>query len=84
MRGNRSEQVEILSTLTPDELVPTDHPIRRIKVIVEQALDELSPDFDAMYSKIGRPSVAPERLLKSCLLIAVYSVRSERLFCEIA
>lgn len=82
MRGNTFEQVSMLSTLTPDELVPRDHPIRRIKVIVEQALAELSPQFDAMYSKIGRPSVAPERLLKSCLLIAFYSVRSERLFCE--
>ena len=72
----------MLSTLTPDQLVPKDHPIRRIKVIVEKALAELSPDFDAMYSTIGRPSVAPERLLKSCLLIAFYSVRSQRLFCE--
>lgn len=82
MRGNTFEQVAMLSTLTPDELVPKDHPIRRIKVIVETALTELSSQFDAMYSKIGRPSVAPERLLKSCLLIAFYSVRSERLFCE--
>jgi transposase len=82
MRGNTFEQAAMLSTLTPDELVPKDHPIRRIKVIVEKALAELSPEFDAMYSKIGRPSVAPERLLKSCLLIAFYSVRSERLFCE--
>ena len=82
MRGNTFDQVAMLSTLTPDELVPKDHPIRRIKVIVEQALRELSPAFDTMYSRIGRPSVAPERLLKSCLLIAFYSVRSERLFCE--
>jgi transposase len=82
MRGNTFEQVAMLSTLTPDELVPKDHPIRRIKIIVEKALAALSPQFDAMYSTIGRPSVAPERLLKSCLLIAFYSVRSERLFCE--
>ena len=82
MRGNNFEQVSMLSTLTPDQLVPKDHPIRRIKVIVEKALAELSPQFDAMYSKIGRPSVAPERLLKSCLLIAFYSVRSENQFCE--
>jgi transposase len=82
MRGNNFEQVAMLSTLTPDQLVPKDHPIRRIKVIVERALADLSPTFDAMYSTIGRPGVAPERLLKSCLLIAFYSVRSERLFCE--
>ena len=82
MRGNTLEQVEILSTLTPDELVPSDHPIRRIKVIVDRALAELHADFDAMYSRVGRPSIAPERLLKACLLIALYTVRSERQFCE--
>ncbi len=82
MRGNTFEQVPMLSTLTPDQLVPKDHPIRLIKVIVEKALAELSQEFDAMYSKVGRPSVAPERLLKGCLLIAFYSMRSERLFCE--
>lgn len=82
MRGSNREQVEILSTLTPDELVPRDHPIRRIKVIVERALAELHSDFDAMYSRVGRPSIAPERLLKASLLIALYSVRSERQFCE--
>jgi hypothetical protein len=82
MRGNTSEQVEILSTLTPDELVPADHPIRPIKVIVDRALAELHSDFDAMYSLVGRPSIAPERLLKATLLIALYTVRSERQFCE--
>jgi transposase len=82
MRGNTLEQVEILSTLTPDELVPSDHPIRRIRVIVDRALAELHADFDAMYSRVGRPSIAPERLLKACLLIALYTVRSERQFCE--
>ena len=82
MRGNRSEQVEILSTLTPDELVPVDHPIRRIKAIVDRALAELDADFAAMYSRVGRPSIAPERLLKASLLIALYTVRSERQFCE--
>lgn len=82
MRGNTFEQVSMLTALTPDQLVPRDHPIRRIKVIVERALTDLSPELDKMYSKIGRPSVAPERLLKSYLLIAFYSVRSEELFCE--
>ena len=82
MRGSNLEQAEILSTLTPDELVPRDHPIRRIKVIVDRALAELHSDFDAMYSRVGRPSIAPERLLKASLLIALYSVRSERQFCE--
>jgi transposase len=82
MRGNTLEQVTMLSTLTPEQLVPKDHPIRRIKVIVEAALKELSPEFDRMYAKNGRPSIPPERLLKGCLLTAFYSVRSERQFCE--
>jgi transposase len=82
MRGSTLQQGEMLSTLTPDQLVPADHPIRRIRTIVDAALAELHGDFDAMYSRVGRPSIAPERLLKSCLLIALYSVRSERQFCE--
>jgi transposase len=82
MRGSTREQVEILSTLTPDDLVPADHPIRRIKAIVDGALAGLHAEFDAMYSRVGRPSIAPERLLKASLLIALYSVRSERQFCE--
>ncbi|MBJ7596377.1 MAG: IS5 family transposase, partial [Candidatus Dormibacteraeota bacterium] len=82
MRGSTLQQGEILSTLTPDQLVPADHPIRRIRTIVDTALAELHGEFNAMYSRVGRPSIAPERLLKSCLLIALYSVRSERQFCE--
>ena len=82
MRGRTERQVMMLSTVTPEQLVPADHPIRRIKVIVECALCELSPTFDAMYARGGRASIPPERLLKGCLLIALYSVRSERQFCE--
>ena len=82
MRGSSSQQVPMLSTLTPEELVPTDHPLRRIKVIVDRALAELSPVFDAMYASNGRASIPPERLLKGCLLIALYSIRSERQLCE--
>jgi transposase len=82
MRGNTTQQVPMLTTLTPEQLVPADHPIRRVKVIVDRALRELSPTFDAMYARVGRPSIPPERLLKGCLLIAFYSIRSERQFCE--
>src|SRR5262249_45071001 len=59
-----------------------DHPIRRIKALADGELARLSPVFDTMYSERGRPSIPPEVLLKSCLLIALYSVRSERQFCE--
>jgi transposase len=82
MRGDASQQAIMLSALTPDQLVPEDHPIRRIKPIVERALQELSPVFREMYARNGRPSIPPEHLLKSSLLIALYSVRSERQFCE--
>ena len=82
MRGTTDEQIESLIALTPDDLVPQGHPIRRIKPLAERVLQELSPTFARMYAKGGRPSVPPEHLLKASLLIALYSVRSERQFCE--
>jgi transposase len=82
MRGDDDHQAEMLLALTPDQLVPADHPIRRIKPIVERVLARLSPRFNDMYAERGRPSIPPEHLLKSLLLIALYSVRSERQFCE--
>jgi transposase len=82
MRGRLETQVDMLVALTPDQLVPQDHPIRRIKPIVDAALKEMSPTFNRMYADVGRPSIPPEHLLKACLLIALYSIRSERQFCE--
>lgn len=82
MRGDRDHQGNMLLGTTPDELVPRRHPIREIKAIVEASLTELSPVFNKMYAKVGRASIPPERLLKSSLLIALYSIRSERQFCE--
>jgi transposase len=82
MRGDAERQSLMLFGVTPDQLVPADHPIRRIKAIVEPALTALSPTFAQMYATGGRPSIPPEHLLKASLLIALYSVRSERQFCE--
>jgi transposase len=82
MRGKVDRQVTMLCSLTPDQLVPQDHPIRHIKPIVDHALSGLSGTFERMYAEIGRPSIPPEHLLKACLLIALYSIRSERQFCE--
>jgi transposase len=82
MRGASEQQIESLIALVPEDLVPRDHPIRRIKPLADRALQELSPTFSKMYAKGGRPSVPPEHLLKASLLIALYSVRSERQFCE--
>lgn len=82
MRGTAVRQATMLSAVTPDALVPQGHPIRKIKPLVEAALAKLSPVFDQMYADEGRPSIPPEHLLKGCLLIALFSVRSERQFCE--
>lgn len=72
----------MLCLMSLESVVPTDHPLRGIKNLAETALRQLSPVFDAMYAHMGRPSVPPERLLKGLLLIALYSIRSERQFCE--
>ncbi len=72
----------MLSTLSTEDLIPADHPIRRIRVVVDAVLAELDDDFEAMYSSIGRRSIPPESLLKATVLMAMYSIRSERAFCE--
>lgn len=83
MRGKNESQETMLTLRTPSQCVPAAHPIRALKKLADEALAALSKDFDAMYSREGgRESVPPERLLKATLLIALYSVRSERLFCE--
>jgi len=82
MRGDVERQTMILSAGTPDQLIPQDHPIRLIKPMVDRALAELSPTFSRMYAKVGRPSIPPEHLLKGCLLMALYTIRSDRQFCE--
>jgi transposase len=82
MRGRNESQVTMLSLVTPDQRVPREHPLLKVKALADAALAALSPTFDAMYSRVGRPSIPPERLLKATLLMAFYSVRSERLFCE--
>lgn len=82
MRGEASKQQSMLVLRSAESMVPTDHPLRRVKTLADAALKELSPAFDEMYAAGGRDSVPPERLLKSSLLMAFYTVRSERLFCE--
>jgi transposase len=82
MRGEAAKQSSMLSLIGPEQRVPQDHPIRKIKAMAEEVLARLSPTFDEMYSAAGRPSIPPERLLKACLLIALYTIRSERQLCE--
>jgi transposase len=81
MRGEAERQLA-MTVVQPEQRIRADHPIRRIKALVDAELARLSPVFDAMYAAGGRPSIPPERLLKACVLIALYSVRSERQFCE--
>jgi transposase len=82
MRGTPDLQMAMLTTLQPGDLIPADHPIRRIRKVVEAVLAELDDEFDVMYARSGRPSVPPEQLLKATVLMAMYSIRSERAFCE--
>ena len=82
MRGEAERQATLMLGLTPDGFVPKEHPLRRIKPLVDSVLRRMSPLFDELYAACGRPSIPPEHLLKSSLLMAFYTVRSERQFCE--
>jgi len=82
MRGYLDPQASMFSYFSPEARVPAAHPLRSIKGYADTALKSLSRDFDELYACTGRPSIPPERLLKASLLIALYSVRSDRLFCE--
>jgi transposase len=82
MRGTPDPQLVMLTTLSAEDLIPGDHPIRRIRVVVDAVLAELDEVFDGMYAAGGRASVPPETLLKATVLMAMYSIRSERAFCE--
>jgi transposase len=76
------KQPEFLNAINPNDRIPADHSIRRIKKFCDEALRRLSPLFDELYSQDGRPSIPPEQLLKARVLMALYSVRSDRLFAE--
>ncbi len=82
MRGQDTQHSNLFSYLSPEQRVPADHPLRRIRPMVDTALKSLSATFDEMYSQIGRPSIAPEKLLKALLLQILYTIRSERLLME--
>jgi transposase len=82
MRGSDRQMAGVFFYVSCEARVPTDHPLRPIRAIVDEALEVLSPDFEAMYSAIGRPSIPPEKLLRALLLQAFYTIRSERQLME--
>jgi transposase len=82
MRGDDQQQNHMFSYLSPEARVRKDHPLRAIRAMVDEVLTQLSRRFDTMYATVGRPSVAPEKLLRAQLLQMLYSIRSERLLME--
>ena len=82
MRGADEQTGALFSYLSPDAMVPKDHPLRMIRLLVNAALARLSPEFERLYAPTGRTSIAPEKLLRALLLQAFYSVRSERQLME--
>src|ERR671929_524864 len=77
MRGADEQTGALFSYLSPDVMVPKDHPLRMIRLLVNAALARLSAEFERLYAPTGRTSIAPEKLLRALLLQAFYSVRSE-------
>jgi transposase len=82
MRGTDQQQSHVFSYISPEQRVREDHPLRPIRTMVDEILKQLSPQFNKMYAKVGRPSIPPEQLLRAQLLQLFYSVRSERLLME--
>jgi transposase len=82
MRGDDQQQAAMFSYISPEQRVPADHPLRPIRAMVDEILRGLSPPFDALYARTGRPSIAPEKLLRALLLQLLHSVRSERQLME--
>ena len=82
MRGADHQQSTMFSYISAERRVPKDHPLRSIRAMADRALKELGPRFEAIYASSGRPSIAPERLLRALLSQVLYTVRSERLLME--
>jgi transposase len=82
MRGKDEQQLDVFSYISPEQRVPQDQPLRSLRAMTDEALRELQPRFNTLYAKTGRPSIAPEKLLRALLLQALYSVRSERMLME--
>lgn len=82
MRGEKQAQMSVTCLINVETMIPGDHPIRTIKKLLSEVLREMDSHFDEIYAANGRPSIPPERLLLAKVLMALYSIRSERQFCE--
>src|SRR5437879_4472902 len=82
MRGGDPQPDAMFSYVSMEDRIPQDHPLRAMRTLVDAALREMSPRFTLMYAKTGRPSIAPEKLLRAQLLQILYTIRSERLLME--
>ena len=82
MRGTEEIQDSMFSYISAEQRVPKDHPLRPVRKILDESLKRLSEEFEGMYSSTGRPSIAPEKLLRALVLQALYTVRSERMLME--
>jgi transposase len=82
MRGNDQNQASLISYVSLEERIAPEHPLRKVRALVDQLLKSMDGEFSRMYSRVGRPSIPPERLLRALLLQIFYSVRSERLLME--
>jgi transposase len=82
MRGDDKQQAAMFSYVTMEERIPANHPMRRIRSMADRALATMDAVFDGLYAETGRPSIAPERLLRAQLLMILYSIRSERQLME--
>src|ERR1039457_5353174 len=82
MRGDDQEQAAMFSYVTMAQRIRADHPARQIRGLVDRALERMDAELEKLYSQTGRPSIAPERLLRATLLMILYSIRSERQLME--
>ena len=82
MRGDDEQQLDVFSYVSPEQRIPQEHPLRPIRAMADGALRELQRKFGKLYAKTGRPSIAPEKLLRALLLQVLYAVRSERMLME--
>ena len=82
MRGDEKRQGAMWSYISLEQRIPEDHPLRPIRQMVDRVLAEMSPEFDGLYSAVGRPSIAPEKLLRALLIQVFFTIRSERMLME--